>query len=77
MDDFPRAAAAASAFDSRIKEAGTAVSEDYANLLALAVRQALASIEITISQDGSGSETFNTSDVKAFLKDMGGIGSGG
>ena len=44
-------------------------------MLALATRQALGAIEYTVSKDSSGA--FNSSDVKAFMKNMGIVGSGG
>ena len=69
LDINCRASAASSSFDRRLQEAGSPFSETYSNLLALAVRQALGSIEITIPA------TTNTFDVKAFMKNFDGIGS--
>ena len=44
-------------------------------LLALSTRQAMGALDFTILQDSAGN--WNTSDVKAFLRSAGGIGSGG
>lgn len=51
------------------------VSPIYADLLTLTARQSLSALDVTVSQTQDGS--FNTSDVKMFVKDMGGMGSGG
>ncbi|KAJ7884201.1 DUF1793-domain-containing protein [Mycena olivaceomarginata] len=69
MADFPAARARAIELDQKILKDAAAVSQDYADLVSLATRQAMAGIEITLSmlQDGS----FNLSDVKAFMKDVG------
>lgn len=74
MDHFNDAHTGAIALDSKILGAAGQVSGNYADLLALTTRQAMSALEYTI---GNSSGSFNTSDVKAFLKDMGGIGSGG
>jgi hypothetical protein len=69
MDDFPDAQARAIQLDQQLLRDATAVSQDYVDLVSLATRQAMAGVEITLStgQDGS----LNTSDVKAFMKDVG------
>lgn len=69
MADFPAARARAIELDQKILKDAAAVSQDYADLVSLATRQAMAGIEITLSmlQDRS----FNLSDVKAFMKDVG------
>ena len=56
----------ANAFDQQIKNDASKVSADYADIVALSVRQSLASMEITISQNADGS--FNSSDVLVFMK---------
>lgn len=73
LNDFPRAQSAATAFDSMLAGAGQQYSQQYADLLALSVRQLMGSMDITVSRAGNGG--WNISDVKVFMKNMGGIGS--
>ena len=61
--------------DSQIASAASGISSEYYGLLSLATRQAMGAIEYTLSKDSSG--TLNTSDTKAFMKDMGSVGQGG
>ncbi|KAL5519642.1 hypothetical protein ACEPAH_1325 [Sanghuangporus vaninii] len=75
LDDFSRAQLTAAAFDAQIVAAGQQYSEKYGDLLALSARQLMGSMDITVSRAGSGG--WNTSDVKVFMKNMGGIGSDG
>lgn len=60
--------------DSQIISDATNVSLDYPDLLSLVARQAMSAIEITVLKNADGS--FNTSDVMAFMKDMGDVGAG-
>ncbi|EJC98579.1 DUF1793-domain-containing protein [Fomitiporia mediterranea MF3/22] len=73
LDDFPRASFAAQALDARIRADGEAFSTEYADLLMLSARQAMGSMDITIPPSLSGS--WDTSDVKIFMKNLGGVGS--
>lgn len=75
LNDFNRSLDAALTFDSKIMAAANQISPSYADLLALTTRQALSALEVTISQAPNGS--WNTSDVKLFVKDMGNMGSRG
>jgi hypothetical protein len=68
LSDYPRAAAAASSFDSTIRSAAGAVSSDYADLVDLATRQTFAMVEITAGKDATGH--WNTTDVQAFMNDI-------
>ncbi|KAF8180551.1 hypothetical protein K438DRAFT_1938236 [Mycena galopus ATCC 62051] len=67
--DFPAAQTRALALDQRILADAGAVSPEYADLISLGTRQAMAGMEITLSNAADGS--FNLSDVKAFMKDTG------
>ncbi|KAF7314830.1 hypothetical protein MKEN_00957400 [Mycena kentingensis (nom. inval.)] len=67
--DFPAAKQRALALDERILADANAISADYADLVSLGLRQALAGLEITVPQLSDGS--YNTSDVLVFLKDTG------
>ncbi|KAJ7924038.1 DUF1793-domain-containing protein [Mycena leptocephala] len=60
MSDFPAARTRALALDQQILQDAAAVSQNYADLVSLGTRQAMA---------GGGS--LNLSDVKAFMKDVG------
>ncbi|KAF7308235.1 hypothetical protein HMN09_00671400 [Mycena chlorophos] len=67
--DFDAAQTRALALDEQITTAATAISSQYADLVALGLRQALAGYELTISAAADGA--FNTSDLVAFMKDTG------
>lgn len=56
----------ANSFDQQVKRDAQAISNDYADLVALSIRQSFAASEITISKNGDG--IFDTSDVLMFLK---------
>ncbi|KLO08590.1 DUF1793-domain-containing protein [Schizopora paradoxa] len=75
LSDFDRSLDSAQAFDSNIMAAAMNISQIYADLLTLTTRQSLSALDVTISQTSDGS--WNTSDVKLFMKDMGEVGSGG
>ncbi|KAF7368334.1 hypothetical protein MVEN_00154800 [Mycena venus] len=72
MADFPAAVTRAIALDQKILQDASAVSQNYADLISLGTRQAMAGLEITLSTSSDG--TFNFSDVKAFMKDVGNSG---
>ena len=69
LNDYPNALARAVALDNKIVNAAGAVSTHYADLVSLAARQAMASTEITVGSNGGGS--FDISDVKMFMKNIG------
>lgn len=61
------------AIDNAVRADGLAISPEYPDILALSLRQAMASMEITISVGSDGQ--WNTSDVMSFMKNMGALGS--
>ncbi|CAL1698759.1 unnamed protein product [Somion occarium] len=67
-DDYPPALMRANSFDQQVKRDAQAISNDYADLVALSIRQSFAASEITISKNGDG--IFDTSDVLMFLKEI-------
>ncbi|KAJ7662655.1 hypothetical protein DFH06DRAFT_1396782 [Mycena polygramma] len=69
MADFPAARTRALALDQKILQDALDVSQEYADLVSLATRQAMAGVEITLSKQQDGS--WNSSDVQAFMKDVG------
>jgi hypothetical protein len=69
ISDFPAARTRAVALDQTIVRDASAVSQNYADLVSLATRQAMAGIEITLSTTASGE--WNFSDAQAFMKDVG------
>ena len=75
LNNFDNSLENAVAFDNAILHDGSQISSEYYNLLALSTRQAMGALDFTILKDSSGD--WNTSDVKAFLRSAGGIGSGG
>ena len=52
-----------------------AISQEYADLISISLRAVVSSLEVTLPQSEQGH--WNFSDVKAYMKDMGGIGLGG
>ena len=75
LNKFDNSLANAIALDNSILHDGSQISSEYYDLLALSTRQAMGALDFTILRDSSG--VWNTSDVKAFLRNAGGIGSGG
>ena len=73
MDDFERAQQAAANYDSVLLSAGSQISRNYADVISLAARQVLASIDITISRGSGGA--WNLTDVMVFMKNLGAAGS--
>lgn len=61
--------------DFQIVNDAMKISLDYPDLLSLVARQAMSAIEITVSKNADGS--YNSSDIMAFMKDMGDVGAGG
>ncbi|KXN86419.1 hypothetical protein AN958_10281 [Leucoagaricus sp. SymC.cos] len=68
LNDFSHALSRANAFDSKVNSDASKISSDYASIVAISARQALAAIEITISKNSDGS--FNTNDVIVFMKEI-------
>ena len=66
MNDHSNALSRAQTFDTKLQSDASAISNDYAEIVALSVRQAFGAMEITISKNGDN--TWNTSDVLVFLK---------
>lgn len=58
----------ATAFDAQVKSDASSISSDYADWVALAIRQAFGAIEFTLSKDSAGN--YNTSDILVFMKGM-------
>ncbi|KAK0481474.1 hypothetical protein IW261DRAFT_1681366, partial [Armillaria novae-zelandiae] len=68
LGDFSDAKQRAIDLDNRIMSDARQISDNYADLVTLAARQALA-VDITVSKDSKGQ--WNTSDVMTFMKDVG------
>ncbi len=75
LDDFDNALNSSTQLDDQIKGDAAKFSLGYSDLLSLVARQAMSALEITVSKNSDGS--FNSSDIMAFMKDMGNIGAGG
>ena len=71
LDHFDDALAASIELDNKLLAAANSISTEYAGLISLVTRQAMGAIEYTILKNNQ-----NTSDVKAFMKNMGNVGSG-
>ena len=68
INDYSNALARANAFDAKVKADASAISSDYADIVALSIRQTLGACEITVSKTSSGA--FNTSDITTFMKEI-------
>lgn len=68
MKDFTTALSTANTLDAKVQADSSAISADYASIVALSVRQAFGATEVTIGKGSTGS--FNTSDVLVFLKEI-------
>ncbi len=75
LNDFNNALSASEQLDTQILADAQNVSSNYGDLLSLVARQAMSAIEITISKNTDGS--LNSSDIMAFMKDMGSVGAAG
>lgn len=69
LQDYDAAVQRAETFETALLEGAAAVSSNYADLVALTARQAMAGTELTIGQNSDGS--LNTSDIKMFMKNVG------
>lgn len=76
LNNFTDSLAAAEKLDAKLASDGGAISSEYADLLTLATRQTFGAIDLTVARPNPGGEV-NMSDVKAFAKDFGSVGSGG
>ncbi|EIN10412.1 DUF1793-domain-containing protein [Punctularia strigosozonata HHB-11173 SS5] len=68
LGDYSAALSRAQTLDAKIQSDGSAISADYASIVALSTRQALGATEITLSKNTDGS--FNTNDVLMFMKEI-------
>ena len=67
IHDYANALARANTFDAKLKADASKISSDYADVVALSVRQALGSVEITVSKkDGK----YNEDDILTFMKEI-------
>ena len=73
LDHFDDALAASIGLDNKLLAAANSISTEYAGLISLVTRSAMSAIEYTINIDDNGN---NISDIKAFMKNMGDVGSG-
>lgn len=69
--DYQNALARAVALDEKIMTAAANVSAHYADLVALAARQAMGGTELTVGRSTSDASQWNTSDTKMFMKNVG------
>ncbi|KAG0709752.1 hypothetical protein DFH29DRAFT_978606 [Suillus ampliporus] len=68
IGDYSTALRRAQAFDQKVQSDASAISSNYAGVVALSVRQAFGALELTLSKNGDGS--WNTDDVLMFLKEI-------
>ncbi|KAK2466302.1 hypothetical protein APHAL10511_001944 [Amanita phalloides] len=65
IGDYSDALSRARSFDAKLRSDASAISSDYADIVALSVRQAFGAMEITVAK-----EVVNSSDVLIFLKEI-------
>ncbi|KLO07711.1 DUF1793-domain-containing protein [Schizopora paradoxa] len=75
LDDFENAVIFADDFDAKLISDANLISSTYRDLVIPFVRQILGTIDITISMNSDGS--WNTTDVLAFMYDLGMLGANG
>ncbi|KAG9022692.1 hypothetical protein FS842_005957, partial [Serendipita sp. 407] len=66
LGDYSSALSRANTLDAKVSADATEVSSNYASIAALSIRQAFATIEITISKNSDGS--WDSEDVLVFMK---------
>ena len=71
LDHFNDALIASIELDNKLLAAANSISTEYAGLISLVTRSAMSAIEYTIVKNDN-----DISDVKAFMKNMGNVGSG-
>lgn len=76
LQNFSDSVTAAQNLDLKLAAAGASISGNYSDLLAISTRQAFGAFDLTVSLPGSNNEV-NASDMKAFSRNFGDLGSGG
>ena len=74
MSNFSDSVINAETLDTRIARSASAISLNYSSILAISTRQAFGAFDLTVPQ--ASSSEFMT-DVKAFARNFGNLGSGG
>ncbi|KAI0737538.1 DUF1793-domain-containing protein [Daedaleopsis nitida] len=68
VSDYRNAFARANAFDAQVAADAKKISADYADIVALSIRQGFGAIEITVARNQDGS--FDTSNAMTFMKEI-------
>ncbi|KAH8823811.1 hypothetical protein DL96DRAFT_1615536 [Flagelloscypha sp. PMI_526] len=68
---FPDALKNAVAFDNSLLSRAATISQDYADLISLTTRTALSSTEMTVLKRQDGTGTYDSKDIKFFMRDTG------
>lgn len=76
LSNFSDSVTAAQNLDAQLANAGNTISSNYSDLLAVAARQAFGAFDLTVPQPTSGNPV-NSTDVKAYARNFGNLGSGG
>lgn len=66
LPDYPNALKRAEALDTKVQKDASAISDDYAAIVALSIRQTLGMCDITVSKDPEGN--WDKSDIMVFMK---------
>ncbi|VDB85451.1 unnamed protein product [Peniophora sp. CBMAI 1063] len=68
LGDYSSAVSSANMFDAKVLSDASAISEDYAGIVALSMRQVFGATELTVAKNDDGS--FDTADVLMFMKEI-------
>ncbi|KAJ7507955.1 hypothetical protein B0H11DRAFT_1969465 [Mycena galericulata] len=68
LGDYRAALTRANTFDAKVKSDASKISANYAAVVALSIRQAMAASELTLSKTSTGA--FNTTDIILFMKEI-------
>ncbi|KAJ7062370.1 hypothetical protein C8F01DRAFT_129221 [Mycena amicta] len=68
VNDFSAALTRANAFDAKVQADASKISDDYAGVVALSIRQALGAIEITTAKNAFG--VYDPTDIIVFMKEI-------
>lgn len=68
LGDYDNALTSADAFDAKLQADASAISDNYAAICALSIRQAFGAVELTVAKNADGS--YNTDDVLMFMKEI-------
>lgn len=76
LSNFSSSISAAQSLDSKLASAGSSISSNYSDLLAITTRQVFGAFDLTIPQSTQEDDIDETT-IRAFTKDFGNLSGGG